>query len=422
MSVRRKGLTRRAALAALGSLGVAAGGAAHAQPANPAPPGAVPVKGKAGRGLEAFDTAMLSIMDRHGIPGAALAIAKGGKLVLAKGYGWANVAADLPAEPTTQFGLASLSKSITAVAALKLVELGKLDLDARVFDIITDLKAPKGARVDPDLKTVTVRQCLNHSGGWDRSVSGDPVNWEPQICRAYRERPPLTQRQLISFIQTLPLDFKPGTDQRYSNVGYVLLGEVITKAAGQPYERFVIDSVLKPAGVTRAGLHGMDGKYTAGEALRYLAGTLIPLPALLLPMIGSAGAWSASVVDVARFLTSLDGSRGEPVLGEKARRLMTEPPPAPLKPRGDGTWFGLGWDSVVAKDGSFGYFKDGSYQGMRTYMKRLPNGVNWVLLYNASMEFDQQDLNVTASTVREVRKLIEDTGKYPDIDLFSEYT
>ena len=70
---------------------------------------------------------------------------------------------------------------------------------------------------------------------------------------------------------------------------------------------------------------------------------------------------------------------------------------------------------------SFGYFKDGSYQGMRTFMKRLPSGVNWALLYNAGMEFDPQDRDIAAGTVQEVRKLVEGLGKYPDVDLFKEF-
>jgi N-acyl-D-amino-acid deacylase len=424
MSIPRKGLTRRAALAGLagvGGLAVTADEAARAQP--PQPPTSfekVPITGKAGPGLEPLDPAMLAIMDRHGIPGAALAVAKDGKLLLAKGYGWANVASRTPVEPDTLFGLTSLSKPLTAVAVLKLVEQGKLGLDDRVFDVV-DVPPPGGARVDRALKAVTVRQCLNHSGGWDRSVSGDPANWEPQICRAYRVPPPLTAQQLISFCEGLPLNFKPGTQQKYSNVGYVILGEVVAQASVRSYGRFVTEEVLKPMGIKRAGLHAFEGRYLAGEALRYLAGTLVALPAPLLPMVAAAGGWSGSAVDMARFLTNLDGSRGEPVLGEKTRRLMIEPPPAPLKPRANGTWAGLGWDSVVVKDKAFGYFKDGSYQGMRAFMKRLPTGVNWVLLYNASMEFDPQDMRVAANTVGEVHQLVEGLGKYPDVDLFQEY-
>jgi N-acyl-D-amino-acid deacylase len=425
MTTPRKGLTRRAALAGLAGLGGLAmtpDASAQDQPSQPAPGfEKVPITGKAGPGLEPFDKAMLEVMDRHGIPGAALAIARGGKLHLAKGYGWANVATGAAAEPTTLFGLASLSKPLTAVAALKLVEQGKLGLDDAVFGILKEIRPPRGARVDPRLADITVRQCLNHSGGWDRDTSGDPANWEPQICRAYHVRAPLSARQFLEFMLGQPLNFKPGTEQRYSNVGYVALGEVIAKVSGQPYDRFIIDNVLKPMGVTRAGLHAFNGKYIIGEAVRCLAGTLIALPAMLLPMIDAAGGWSASVVDMARFLTNLDGSRGEPVLSEKTRQLMIAPPPDPLKPRANGTWFGLGWDSAIVKDKTFGYYKEGSYQGMRTYMKRLPNGVNWVLLYNASLEFDPQDARLAANAVQEVHRLVEGIEKPPDVDLFKEF-
>jgi N-acyl-D-amino-acid deacylase len=364
---------------------------------------------------------MLRIMDRHGVPGAALAIAQDGRLVLAKGYGWANIATGEPIKPDTLFGLASLSKSITAVATLKLVEQGKLGLDDRVFDILQHIRAPRGARVDPRLRDITVRQCLNHSGGWDRTIGGDPINWEPQICRALRLRSPLSAHQFIEFTVSLPLNFAPGAEAKYSNLGYVLLGEVIARASGQPYERFVLESVLKPMGIQRIRLHARNGRYLVGETLRYLAGTFIPLPPMRLPMVDSAGGWSASVVDLARFLTNLDGSRGEPVLSAKMRKLMMEPPPAPIKPRADGTYFGLGWDSVLVKGKEFAYFKNGSYQGIRTYMKRLPTGANWALLYNASMEFDPQDTQIVSRTVQEVHELVEGLGKHPDIDLFKEY-
>src|SRR5206468_4585764 len=131
---------------------------------------------------------------------------------------------------------------------------------------------------------------------------------------------------------------------KYCNVGAIVHGEVIATLTGQPYERFVAEAVWKPVGVTRATLVGFEGKYAPGEAVRHLAGTLVPLPPANLPMVSASGGWVASAVDLVRLLTNLDGSRGEPVLGEKMRRAMIEAPPAPLKPREDGTWFGLGWD------------------------------------------------------------------------------
>src|SRR5262249_18743651 len=202
----------------------------------------------------------------------------------------------------------------------------------------------------------------NRSGGWDRGLRGDPVNGEPQICRALRVRPPLSAPQFIAFAMTLPLDFQPGADTKYSNVGYIMLGEIVARVAKQSYQRFVQDNVLKPMGITRVELHRTDGVYLAGEALRYLPGTLIPLPALRMPMVDATGGWSGSVVDMLRFLTNLDGSRGKPVLTEKSRELMLASPPKPLRPRENGTYTGLGWDSVFAEGKSHGYFKDGSYE------------------------------------------------------------
>jgi N-acyl-D-amino-acid deacylase len=416
--------TRRAALAALGGLPVVTSmSGAQPPPGQPFAPheNKIPIRGKAGPGLEAFDDAMVSILEHHGLPGAALSITKHGRLVLAKGYGWADTASGKEVEPDTLFNLASLSKSITAVAVLKLVEQGKLKLDDKVFDLLPNVKPPRGAKVDDRLKKVTVRQCLNHSGGWDRTKNGDPVNWEPQICRAMRVAPPLSPVQFLSFMLSVPLDFAPGASAVYSNVGFVILGEVVAAASKQSYEKFVQDNVLKPMGITAARLNPRDGKYAAGSAHRYLAGTLLGLPALRFPMIDATGGWLASVVDMAKFLANLDGTRGKPVLNEESRKLMREAPPAPLKPRENGTFFGLGWDAVIVQGKDYGYFKDGCYQGMRTYMKRLPNGVNWALVFNASMEFDPTDMQLAGSAIQEVRKHVEYLEKHPEIDLFKDF-
>jgi N-acyl-D-amino-acid deacylase len=424
MTTPRKKITRRAALAGLAAAPLLGAGDVRAQAAQPKErplAETVPIQGKAGPGLEPFDEAMLKIMNHHGVPGAALAIAKGGKLVLAKGYGWANVPTGDLVEPDTPFGLGSLSKLFTAVAALQLVERGKLGLDDSVFDILKHIEPPRGARVDPRLRDVTVRCCLNHSGGWDRAVNGDPINWEPQICRAFRLRPPLSPTQFLSFVLSLPLDFKPATDAKYSNIGYVILGEVITKVSGQPYLRFVTENVLTPLGIKDAGIHAYDNKYLPREARRHLAGTLLTLPPMQLPMVDSAGGWSASAVDMLRFLTNMDGSRGKPILGEKMRQEMLAAPPEPIKPRADGSHFGLGWDFVYTKDKEIGYTKDGCYQGIRTFMKRKETGVSWALLYNASMEMDALDVQIATSTVHEIREFVERFDKYPDVDLFKEY-
>jgi hypothetical protein len=101
---------------------------------------------------------------------------------------------------------------------------------------------------------------------------------------------------------------------------------------------------------------------------------------------------------------------------------MHEPPPPPLKPREDGTFVGLGWDRVAVAGGKqFGLDKDGSWFGMRTFLRRQPNGVSWALLFNASMNPDTTDARAIVDAVRQVRAVLDRPERLPDIDLFGEF-
>jgi CubicO group peptidase (beta-lactamase class C family) len=265
------------ALLPYGAWQVQAGGEAGAA-ALEAPQGAqapqpkfdLPVSGKAGPGLGPIDKAMKSILQRHGIPGGALAIAKDGRLVLAKGYGWANLETGETVTPLTLFGLASLSKPITALAILLLMEQGKLGLDEPAFAYIKHIQPRQGARVDPRLSKITVRQLLNHSGGWNRAVSGDPIGWTPQMSKALGAAPPLAPEHFISFMMGEPLDFEPGAQSHYSNVGYIILGQIVEKLSGQSYEEYAKKHVLDAVGAKRAGMNYMT-RYLEGESRRYHA-------------------------------------------------------------------------------------------------------------------------------------------------------
>ena len=125
--------------------------------------------------MEAFDRLVADLMHRYNLPGGALAIVKDGRLVFARGYGLADIQNQEPVRPDSLFRIASLSKQVTAVAVLKLVEEGKLDLDERVFEILSDFTEPEGASRDPRIAEITVRHLLHHAGGWDKEVSGfDP--------------------------------------------------------------------------------------------------------------------------------------------------------------------------------------------------------------------------------------------------------
>jgi N-acyl-D-amino-acid deacylase len=394
-------------------------------PRPPEQPGArYPTTGKTLPFLEPLDAVVYTMMSRHGIPGAALAITKDGKLVCARGYGWANLATRELVQPGTEFGIASLSKTITAAAILKLVEQGKLSLDDKAFKIIAHIKPLQGAKADPRLQQITVRHLLNHSGGWDHKKSGDPVNWTTQMQYQRGDRTPVPTEYLISHTMGIRLDFDPGTESKYSNFGFIVLGEVIEKVSGRSYEEYVREHVLKPIGVPDIRLHPPGGRYFKNEAHRYLAGAgeETELPAWQQKYSDAAGGWTASAVDMLRFVTAIDGSRGKPFFDEKTYRLMLEPPPAPLKVREDGTFVGLGWDAVyVSPKNEVGYFKDGSWFGMRSFLKKQPNGVNWVLLFNASMNPDTTDTKTIGDAVHQVREVIDKLDKFPDIDLFAEF-
>lgn len=393
-------------------------------PAQEPPGDRYPITGKSLPILEPVDKAVRTMMARHGVPGAAVAITKNGKLVCARGYGWANLATREVVQPGTEFGIASLSKTITAIAVLKLVEQGKLRLDDKAFKILGHIKPLPGGRPDPRLQQISVRHLLTHSGGWDHKKSGDPVNWTTQMQVQRGDRTAVPAEYLIAFTMRIPLDFDPGTDSKYSNFGYIVLGEVIKKVSGESYEKYVRDNVLNPLGLTRVKLHPPGGRYFKNEARRYLAGTgeEHELPAWQQKYSDAAGGWTASAVDLMRLVCALDGSRGKPVLDEKTFRLMIGPPAPPLKHREDGSYVGLGWDVVsVNEKKQFTLFKDGSWFGMRSFLNRQANGVNWVLLYNASMNPDTTDNETLTMAIREVRESLRQLDKIPDTDLFEEF-
>jgi CubicO group peptidase (beta-lactamase class C family) len=380
-----------------------------------------PVTGKSAEVLAPFDGGVEKIMMRHGIPGAAVAITKDGRLVLAKGYGWAEFDGNLPVRPDTNFGLASLSKCFTTQAILKLVEDKKLSLDDKPFEILKHLQAPRGARIDPRLAKITIRHLLTHSGGWNRNVAGDPVNWSRQVVQVLGVRPPISDEHLIRFMLAVPLNFDPGSDAQYSNFGFIVLGRVIAQLSGKSYEEFVRETVLKPLGMKQTRMHDREGRYFQGEARRYIAGADRVIPQTPMPWAEASGGWSSSVLDLARFMTALDGSRGKAFLKDETMKEMVAPPEPPLKLRPDQTYFGLGWDSVQKLPAGYGYFKGGSWPGVRSSLRHRVDGINLIVLFNASMEPDMLDQKIYADVVREIHDEVAKIGAMPNVDLFKEF-
>ena len=176
----------------------------------------VPVTGKTVPELAAFDVMMRGFMEKHEIPGAALAVVKDGRLVYARGFGYSDLKKREPVKPGALFRIASISKPVTAVAILRLVQQKKLSLDERVTDIVT-LKPHTngiGDELDKRWKTVTVRQLLHHTGGWDRSVSFDPMFRAVQFAKELKVKAPAGPNHVIRCMLGRKLDFDPGKEIR----------------------------------------------------------------------------------------------------------------------------------------------------------------------------------------------------------------
>jgi N-acyl-D-amino-acid deacylase len=350
-----------------------------------------PVTGRAQPELATFDRLMHSFLREQGIPGAALAVGRKGKVFYARGFGHADVEHKRLVDPDALFRIASISKPITAVAVLQLVERGKLKLDDGVFDLL-ELKAPEKA-FDPRWKKVSVRHLLSHRGGWDMKRSADPMFQSPEIVRGLDIRPPAMPRDIIRWMLGQPLDFDPGSKEAYSNFGYCLLGRVIEKASGQFYEAYVKQHVLAPLGISGMRLgrtltpapgeveyHAVGkGRAVMGPSL----GKRVPWPygAWCQEALDAHGGWLASAPDLVRFGMAFDEPTRCKVLKLETIGLMFAPPvPAVSEKK---SWYAMGWsvrpDQCAGKPNTW---HGGSLPGTSTLLVRRCDGLTWAVLFN----------------------------------------
>jgi CubicO group peptidase (beta-lactamase class C family) len=121
-------------------------------------------------------------MRQYQVPGITLSITKNGRLIFTRAYGYADRETQRVMQPDSRGRIGSISKTITSVAILHLVEQGELDLDTPFLQILTQYSVPPGG--DERIGTITVRQLLHHTGGWDTSISGDPEMQATEIANA----------------------------------------------------------------------------------------------------------------------------------------------------------------------------------------------------------------------------------------------
>jgi N-acyl-D-amino-acid deacylase len=361
-----------------------------------------PPAGQVGRGLENLDELMVATVKQHKLPGAAMAICQDGRLVFARGYGFANLKTSEPMTPLSRINLASCTKPFTAAAVLRLVDDGKLNLDDPVFRRLKGIKLPDSP--DPRIFKITARQLLYHTSGLPRDPKGP--------------RKVDTLEEYLSHGLPSQLESEPGLRSSYSNLGYLVLRLVVSQAAGEEYEKHTIKQVLTPAGAGNMRLSLNRGELLPGEVQRYLLGSLEPVkPGQPLPPGG--GSWVASSIEVMRFMTALDGGRGTPLISKRSYRQMLLPPGPPYESKQRDRHPGLGWDAV-RKQGAdaFVYHKNGGIAGIATYMEHLPGGVDWCILINAS---PGSSTDKAESWRAPVIKAVAATNKWPSVDLFSNF-
>jgi CubicO group peptidase (beta-lactamase class C family) len=342
-------------------------------------------------------------MRKYAIPGGAVALVRDGKLIYARGFGYADVENKTPVQPDALFRIASVSKPITSAAIMKLVEEGKLRLDDRVAPYIAHLAPAPGATVDPRWEQITIRHLLDHSGGWDRDKPNggfDPID-RPAIAAAAVNAPaPASSETLIRYMKGLPLDFNPGEKFAYSNFGFIVLGRVIERASGMPYKEYVRTRVLAPVGANRT----QQGKSRLSDALPDEVKYYRPGASLNWPMVTSvfpgeglvplnyggyyleagdaSGAWVSSTVDLLRFVTRVDGRANPPdILSPQLVAEMTSNG-TPVCPDGS-CYYAGGWNVRPVQDGAT-WSHGGDLPSTKAILVRSYYNVSWVALFNTS--------------------------------------
>jgi len=361
---------------------------------------AIPLSGRAVPQLKPFDDLLLSFMQENKIPGASLALAKSGHLLYFRAFGYANKEQNEPTQPNSLFRIASVSKPLTAVAILQLIEQNKLKLTDKPFQIL-NLQPPEGRQFNPQLNEITIYHLLTHTAGFDRDKSFDPMFRPIAIARLLNADPPATPEHIIRYMLARPLDFIPGEKYAYSNFGYCVLGRVIEKITGQSYESYVQQHVLLPLGITTMRIgHSLQSQRFPNEVTYYTQknstaaavlgpdyGKRVPLPygAWYHEALDAHGGWIATADDLARFGAAFEDPEHCKLLNKYSIQSMFSRPPGLPGYTTDGkpkpSYYALGW-SVRPAGSGLTTWHNGLVPGTASLLVRRHDGLTWAVLFN----------------------------------------
>ena len=312
-----------------------------------------------------LDSLMLEFLQDNHYEGATIGVARDDKLVYAQGYGETQSGTQM--KPATLLPISSISKTITAVAILKMVEHGWVRLTDPVFGPQGILKQLSywSTEPNPGICGITVQHLLHHTAGWSQHRRGvyDPMMNSVYLAQGINVvnisqelnlENPLTHSDIITFMLSQPLDNMPGIKYEYSNFGYCILGRIIEEISGLSYRRFVTDEILTPLGMwhTRIGPHRLAEDHGPDPdpdvSLQFprvmLQDGYIPLVDDLqngkLPydLLDSTLGWFSNVYDLMRFVTGLTSGM---IINKTTLKLMASHPAPPVFEHTE-SWQGLG--------------------------------------------------------------------------------
>ena len=370
--------------------------------------------------LAGLDKKVRYYMRKWQFKGASLAIVRNDSLLYAKGYGCADEENEIEMAPGHIMRMASVSKLLTATGIMVLQDKGMLSIKDTVFGpsgILNDSIFIQTIK-DKNYHKITVEHLLRHQGGFSR----DPLFSSRDVKNQLQLEHAPEREDFYRVVLRRRLRFAPGTWQDYSNFGYLLLSEIIEKVSGKPYEQFMREEVLIPAGCydmhiagiyyedkfpneVRYYTHDGDGKFVeeyngSGKIVeRCYGGNNIPL-------LSGAGAWCGSPIEIARLVASIDGCpEVEDIISKEAFEQMTE--------YFDSSTFSLGWnDTNPARSWS----RSGTLSGTCALVERFPDGECWILITNTSTWKGPNQARYTRDLFKQCRELYSD--KLPARNLF----
>lgn len=352
-----------------------------AQPTRAA--GNIPVNGSTYISLVAVDQMVLEYMKANNIPGATVAITKGGRLVLSKGYGYAHTTSKLPMLATHRTFIGSVSKLLTTAAVMKLHENPNngFSVERKLYGagglfqageyagaiakaVQTKLPPPgssRGIQAQTWYFQTQIKHLLSHSSGWDGSWSGGDTAKYFKI-----DKDKVTPRlNHLAFISTHVPSTPPGARYNYLNRNVGMMDHVIESCSGEKYADYVKQHILHPIGLTRVAAVGDPATKVDAYKHVYAKDGKSYLPTVLVPGkgTGSAGGWRASATDLARFMVATDRlSNHSDILSPATLDLMETPPfPKTVPTRA------LGW-GVLVKGSSSWLTHAGKLEGGTAYV------------------------------------------------------